>query len=106
VAESTGKDGRAIIRGRRAARLARGYGHDRVFVAVALPGDLPAAQIDGLSALEAAGHPVVRIELGDAYGLAQGVLSVGRIATAVAGAVMGINPFDQPESSEQGPTGP
>jgi glucose-6-phosphate isomerase len=97
VAESTGKDGRAIIPvdGEPLASPAA-YGHDRVFVAVALPGDLPAAQIDGLSALEAAGHPVVRIELGDAYGLAQEFFR-WEIATAVAGAVMGINPFDQPD---------
>lgn len=97
VAESTGKNGRAIIPvdGEPIAPPAA-YGPDRVFVAVAMPGDLPLDQVAGLSALEAAGHPVIRIEVGDNHGLAQEFFR-WEVATAVAGAVMGINPFDQPD---------
>jgi transaldolase/glucose-6-phosphate isomerase len=97
VAESTGKRGHAIIPvDRERPRPPSAYRDDRVFVHVGLRGvvDEPMARtLDGLSH---AGHPVVRIEVADAYGLAQELFR-WEMATAVAGAVMGIHPFDQPD---------
>ena len=49
-----------------------------------------------MAALEAAGHPVVRFEIGDLYEIF-GQFFTWEIATAVAGSVMGINPFNQPD---------
>jgi transaldolase / glucose-6-phosphate isomerase len=97
VAESTGKDGKAIIPVDREALAApAAYGDDRVFAHLRLAGEEDAAQDAALAALEAAGHPVVRITVSDAYGLGQEFFR-WEIATAVAGAVMGINPFNQPD---------
>jgi transaldolase/glucose-6-phosphate isomerase len=97
VAESTGKQGMAII----PVDLERlgppaVYGKDRIFVSVALDGDPEPAQGQALSALEKAGHPVVRIGLADVGDLGQEFFR-WEVATAVAGAVLGINPFDQPD---------
>src|SRR5258708_36163207 len=55
-----------------------------------------AAQQEALVALERAGHPVVRIILGDRYHIGQEFFR-WEFATAVAGAVIGINPFDPPD---------
>jgi hypothetical protein len=55
-----------------------------------------AAQDDLVAALERAGHPVVRLELDDAYDLGQEFFR-WEVATAVAGAILGIHPFDQPD---------
>jgi transaldolase / glucose-6-phosphate isomerase len=97
VAESTGKDGKAIIPVDRETLAApEAYGDDRVFAHLRLAGEEDAAQDAALAALEAAGHPVVRITVNDAYGLGQEFFR-WEIATAVAGAVMGINPFNQPD---------
>ena len=99
VAESTGKEGRGIlpVDGERLS-APDAYGHDRVFVSVGL-GALPAATTQALDALAAAGHPVIR-------GTHETLASVGaefmrwEIATAIASAVIGVNPFDEPNVSE------
>ncbi len=97
VAESTGKRGRAIIpiAGERLGPP-EVYGDDRLFVELALAGETDVERTAALDRLAAAGHPVVRIALADPYDLG-GELLRWEIATAVAGAVLGINPFDQPD---------
>ncbi len=97
VAESTGKNGQAIIPvDREPLASPAAYGRDRLFVYLRLATAPDAAQDAAVDALMAAGHPVVRIEVADVYALA-GEFFRWEIATAVAGAVMGINPFDQPD---------
>ena len=89
LAESTGKEGRGILPlEREPLGPPEVYGHDRIFVAYA---DDPA-----LAAIEAAGHPVIRLK---AVGLG-GELFRWEFATAVAGAVLGVQPFDQPNVQE------
>ncbi len=97
VAESTGKRGKAIIPvdGEPVA-LPAIYGDDRIFVYLALKSDSDPALEKSVAALEAAGHPVIRIEVSDRYHIGQEFFR-WEIATAVAGAIMGINPFDQPD---------
>jgi len=75
------------------------YGNDRVFVGMSLAGEGD-AEIDGrLVALEEAGHPVVHLRLEDRYDVGQEFFR-WEFATAIAGAVLGINPFDQPNVAE------
>jgi transaldolase/glucose-6-phosphate isomerase len=99
IAESTGKEGKGIIpiAGERLAGQDV-YGDDRLFVSISV--GQPDAETSGkLDALEAAGHPVVRRVLSDPLDLGA-EFYVWEIATAVAGAIMGINPFDQPNVQE------
>jgi CheY-like chemotaxis protein len=94
VAESTGKEGRGILPVvREPLGQASVYGFDRLFVHLRLEGD--EADDTVLSILEAAGHPVVRLDLHDVYDLG-GQFFLWELATAVAGYRLGINPFDQP----------
>ncbi len=94
IAESTGKNGVAIIPvDREPVQPAISYGNDRVFVSVKLVGSADTAD---LAALYAAGHPVIQIEVSDKYDIGAEFFR-WEFATAVAGAVMGINPFDQPD---------
>jgi transaldolase/glucose-6-phosphate isomerase len=94
IAESTGKIGKGLIPVDLESLAAPSfYGADRIFVHVALAGDSEPAE---LKALEDAGQPVIRIALNDVYELGQ-LFFVSEIAVAVAGAVLGINPFDQPD---------
>ena len=72
------------------------YGDDRLFVYVRLGAEPRRAQDAAVEAIERAGHPVVRIGLDDLYDLG-GEFFRWEFATAVAGAVIGINPFDQPD---------
>ncbi|RAI36313.1 bifunctional transaldolase/phosoglucose isomerase [Rhodoplanes serenus] len=97
VAESTGKNGQAIIPvdGEPLGSPVC-YGDDRLFVDLRLAGDAPSHHDAEMAALEKAGHPVVRIVLRDRAEIAQEFFRF-EIATAVAGAVMGLNPFDQPD---------
>lgn len=97
VAESTGKNGKAIIPvdGEPLASPVQ-YGTDRVFVDLRLAADVSSPHDAEIAALEHAGHPVVRIVLRDRAEIAQEFFRF-EIATAVAGAVLGINPFDQPD---------
>jgi hypothetical protein len=97
IAESTGKRGVAIVPvDLESLGAVEAYGHDRVFVSLRVAGPWDAAPEETLQALAAAGHPVAHIEMPDAYGVAQEFFR-WEIATAVAGAVLGINPFDQPD---------
>ncbi len=97
IAESTGKHGKAIIPvDREALRGPRAYGDDRVFVYLRLESKPNAKQDAAVEKLEAAGQPVIRIAVNDIYDLGQEFFR-WEIATAVAGAVMGLDPFDQPD---------
>lgn len=94
VAESTGKDGVGILPVvGEPLDAPETYGTDRLFVAVTLDGD--AGSDVALSALQAAGHPVVRLTMSDRYDLGKQFM-LWEFATAVAGHVLNINPFDQP----------
>ena len=103
LAESTGKHGTGIVPiDLEPLRDPAAYGADRAFVALSLAGSGDGS--DGsrdalLGALEAAGHPVIRIELDDPIDLA-GEAIRWEVATAFAGAVLGIDPFDQPNVEE------
>src|SRR5207237_4018952 len=71
-------------------------GDDRVFVYLRLGTDGNAAQNSAIDAIEGAGQPVVRIAVEDVYNLGQEFFR-WEIAAAVAGSIIGINPFDQPD---------
>ncbi|MGZ4733584.1 MAG: bifunctional transaldolase/phosoglucose isomerase [Terriglobales bacterium] len=97
VAESTGKQGKGIVPVDREEPGAPAvYGSDRLFAYVCLSSDSDTAQEAKVAALEQAGHPVVRIVVGDVYDLGQEFFR-WEIATAVAGSIIGINPFNQPD---------
>ncbi|GMQ95681.1 MAG: bifunctional transaldolase/phosoglucose isomerase [Gammaproteobacteria bacterium] len=97
IAESTGKLGKGIIPVDREPLGAPDvYGEDRVFAYVRLETDADASQDAAVEALEASGQPVVRLPLGDVKDLGQAFFR-WQIATAVAGSILGINPFDQPD---------
>ena len=97
VAESTGKSGKGIIPvDGEDIGSPDSYGDDRVFVYLRLGSVPDAAQDAAVGALEAAGQPVARITLADTYLLGAEFFR-WEIATAVAGAILGINPFDQPD---------
>jgi transaldolase/glucose-6-phosphate isomerase len=96
VAESTGKQGKGIIPldGEDAGAPAV-YGTDRLFVYLRLESDSDVAQADKVAKLEQAGQPVVRITVPAREQIGQEFFR-WEIATAVAGAITGVNPFDQP----------
>jgi transaldolase/glucose-6-phosphate isomerase len=97
LAESTGKQGKGIIPvDREALSAPEVYGNDRVFAYLRLESEPDAQQDAKISALEKAGHPVVRISLKDTYDLGQEFFR-WEIATAVAGSIIGINAFNQPD---------
>jgi glucose-6-phosphate isomerase len=97
IAESTGKLGKGITPVDREAIGPPGvYGNDRIFAYVKLTGTADTSQDAKVSALEAAGHPVIRIQIDDLYEIF-GQFFTWEVATAVAGSVMGINPFNQPD---------
>ena len=97
IAESTGKIGKGIIPVDR-ERLAKpaAYGNDRVFAYLRLASKPSKAQDAAVASLEKAGHPVVRITLPNIYNLGQEFFR-WEIATAVAGSIIGINAFNQPD---------
>ena len=72
------------------------YGNDRLFVYLRLESAPDAGQDAAVAALEAAGQPVVRIAIAEPYGLGAEFFR-WQFATAVAGSVLGLNPFDQPD---------
>ena len=97
LAESTGKEGKGLIPvDREQAAPPEVYGADRVFVYVRLESAPDAQQDAAVGALEVAGHPVVRIAVADPYDLGQEFFR-WEMATAVAGSILGINPFNQPD---------
>jgi transaldolase/glucose-6-phosphate isomerase len=97
IAESTGKIGKGIIPVDR-ERLAKAaaYSNDRVFAYLRLASKPNKSQDAAVAALENAGHPVVRIALPNVYSLGQEFFR-WEIATAVAGSIIGINAFNQPD---------
>jgi len=79
------------------SEAASAFGDDRIFIDLNLDGDETSAlREESLAALAAAGHPVIRIRLASALDLVQEVFR-WQIATAVAGSVLGVHPFDQPD---------
>jgi transaldolase/glucose-6-phosphate isomerase len=97
IAESTGKLGKGIIPvDREALGAPEVYGNDRIFAYLRLETAPDAAQDAKVSALEKAGHLVVRIAVADTYNLGQEFFR-WEIATAVAGSILGINAFNQPD---------
>src|SRR6266852_2994531 len=97
VAESTGKQGKGIVPVDREEPGAPAvYGSGRVLAYGRLSSDADNAQYAKVAALEQAGHPVVRIVVGDVYDLGQEFFR-WEIATAVSGSIIGINPFNQPD---------
>jgi transaldolase/glucose-6-phosphate isomerase len=97
IAESTGKLGKGIIPvDRESLGPPETYGTDRIFAYLRLEGAADAAQDGKVSALEKAGQPVVRIAVSDTYSLGQEFFR-WEIATAVAGSILGINAFNQPD---------
>ena len=99
LAESTGKDGTGVIPVAAEPLPGRAdgcYGDDRFFVQLRLADD-DNTEPDGLvEQLRAVGHPVVVLELGDVYDLGAEFYR-WEYATAIAGHVLGIHPFDQPD---------
>jgi transaldolase/glucose-6-phosphate isomerase len=97
MAESTGKEGHGIIPvDREQVGRPEVYGGDRAFAYLRLESAPDGTQDEKVLALEQAGHPVVRIAVGDSYDLGQEFLR-WEIATAVAGSIIGINAFNQPD---------
>jgi transaldolase/glucose-6-phosphate isomerase len=108
IAESTGKSGTGIVPVEgETLGTPEHYGDDRVFVYVGqgLPdthvlGDMDGSAIETrLELLAAAGHPVIRLRMSDAYDIGE-QFAVWEIATATAGSVLGIDAFDQPNVQE------
>ncbi len=97
IAESTGKEGHGIIPvDLEPLAPPESYGEDRVFVYVRLEAGSDPAQDAAVALLEAAGQPVVRIAMSHIYELGQEFFR-WEIATAVAGAILGIHAFNQPD---------
>jgi hypothetical protein len=97
LAESTGKAGMGVIPvDREPLGPPEVYGSDRLFVHLRLDSAPDAAQDRAVARLQAAGQPVVRIAVPEPYHVAAEFFR-WEFATAVAGAVLGINPFDQPD---------
>ncbi len=99
IAESTGKEGKGILPvAGEPLGVPSAYGDDRLFVSISV--GKPVGDTDvKLKALEAAGHPVVYRTLNDLYDLGEEFF-LWEIATAFAGHLLGINPFDQPNVQE------
>jgi transaldolase/glucose-6-phosphate isomerase len=97
IAESTGKDGKGLIPidGEPLGDVAL-YGKDRFFIDLRTEGETDTAHDDKTMALEKAGHPVVRIVMKSIDHIGQEFFRF-EMATAVAGAILGINPFNQPD---------
>jgi transaldolase / glucose-6-phosphate isomerase len=97
IAESTGKEGKGIVPIAGEPPLdPRDYGNDRVFVSVRMRGS---DNLDRLKALADAGHPVIDQVLNDPLDLGE-IFFTWEFATAVAGALLGIDAFDQPNVQE------
>ena len=100
VAESTGKEGTGLfpVDGEPLAGP-EAYGDDRLFVHTRLAGAADEAQDAALAALRDAGYPVEVVEAADVYELG-GLFLLWEIAVAVAGSLLGIDAFDQPNVQE------
>jgi transaldolase / glucose-6-phosphate isomerase len=97
VAESTGKQGKGIIPvDREQLSAPEAYGNDRIFAYLRLESAPDADQDAKVTALEKAGQPVIRVVVNGTYDLGQEFFR-WEIATAVAGSIIGINAFNQPD---------
>ena len=97
VAESTGKEGKGIIPVAGEPLLGpESYGGDRLFVHLRLPGADNRDADHAMQSLELAGHPVIRLDLDDVHDLG-GQFYLWETAVAIAGSILKINPFDQPD---------
>lgn len=100
VAESTGKSGKGIVPiDGEPWREASGYASDRVFIELQLAAEPDRTIAAQAQALTAAGHPVISIQWQDRYDLGGEVIRWS-IATTLAGSLLGLNPFDQPNVQE------
>ena len=100
IAESLGKDGRGVVPVHgEPGRDPSGYGADRAFVALQWEGRPDQALDAHLAALTQAGHPVLTIRWRDAYDIGREVVT-WEVATAIAGWLLGVNPFDEPNVTE------
>ena len=100
LAESTGKEGRGLIPvNGELLGVPEVYGNDRIFIHMALSDDNNESDEQKLKILEEAGHPIVRIKIENKIALG-GEYYRWEIAAAIAGVVMGINPFNQPNVEE------
>ena len=97
LAESTGKDGKGLVPVEGESLGPPGvYGEDRLFVHLRLDSSRDRKQEQALEDLKQSGHPVIEISLADRYDLGQEVFR-WEMATAVAGSLLEINPFNQPD---------
>ncbi len=97
LAESTGKDGKGVIPvDGEPLGSPESYGNDRLFVQIRLLSEIDEETDRKIDALARAGHPVCRIDLNDVYDLGREFYR-WEFATAVAGSIIGIDPFDQPD---------
>ncbi|HKS85706.1 MAG TPA: bifunctional transaldolase/phosoglucose isomerase [Pseudolabrys sp.] len=97
LAESTGKQGKGMIPvDAEPVASPENYGNDRLFAYIRLAGEADRAQDSAMTAIERAGNPVIHIDVSDRYNISQEFFR-WEMATAVAGAVIAINPFDQPD---------
>lgn len=97
LAESTGKQGRGLIPlADEPLATPERYGNDRFFAYLELDGQHDPSQRQAMAALEQVGHPVARISVKDIWHIGQEFFR-WEIATAVAGTIIGIDPFNQPD---------
>lgn len=100
LAESTGKEGTGLIPVAQEPVLnPAAYGSDRLFIYLRLKGDTNTALDRHVQALAKAHHPVLQFDLHDRYDLGAEFFR-WEFATAVAGQLLGIHPFDQPNVQE------
>ncbi len=98
LTESTGKQGRGLVVVHdEPPAPPEVYGADRVFVAVTLGGD-PDVEAR-VAPLEAAGHPVIRLALADPFDVGAEFFR-WEVATAAAGVILDVNPFDEPNVAQ------
>src|SRR5512146_514330 len=100
LAESTGKEGTGLVPvAEEPSVSASAYGQDRIFVCLRLAGDSNRKLDQEAASLRGQGHPVVTLDLRDRYDLG-GEFFRWEFATAIAGHLLGIHPFDQPNVQE------
>ena len=100
IAESTGKEGRGLLPVVGATvGMPHDYSTDRLFVYLRVEGDDNAEVDAGITTLQQAGQPCVTIHLDDTYALG-GEFFRWEYATAIAGKILNVNPFDEPNVTE------